>query len=116
MVKVKRLSNRAINAVLELASPTRIADTDGMKIDAHQHFWNYDANQYQWIGDDKLRRDFLPEDLAKEQAKVTLDGSIAVQARETVEESRWLLNLADHYALITGVVGWVDLRSATVER
>ena len=87
-----------------------------MKIDAHQHFWNYDATQYQWIGDDKLRRDFLPADLAKEQAKVRLDGSIAVQARETVEESRWLLNLADHYPLIKGVVGWVDLRSATVER
>ena len=87
-----------------------------MNLDAHQHFWNYDPKQYPWINDDKLRRDFLPADLAKEQAKVKLDGSIAVQARESVEESRWLLNLADHYPLIKGVVGWVDLRSASVEK
>ena len=85
-------------------------------LDAHQHFWNYDPKQYPWISDDKLRHDFLPADLAKEQAKVKLDGSIAVQARESVEESRWLLNLADHYPLIKGVVGWVDLRSDSVEK
>src|SRR2546422_933157 len=88
-----------------------------MKLDAHQHFWNYDAKQYPWIPPGSpLQRDWLPADLAKKQARVGLDGSIAVQARETVEESRWLLNLADHYPLIKGVVGWVDLRSATVEK
>src|SRR5262249_11039638 len=87
-----------------------------MKLDAHQHFWNYDAKQYPWIGDDKLRRDFLPTDLATELKRAGLHGSIAVQARTTVDESRWLLNLADHFPLIKGVVGWVDLLSSTVER
>jgi L-fuconolactonase len=87
-----------------------------MRLDAHQHFWNYDARQYPWINDDKLRRDFLPKDLATELERVHLDGSIAVQARTTVDESRWLLTLADHFPLIKGVVGWVDLLSATVER
>ena len=88
-----------------------------MRIDGHQHFWNYSAKEYSWINEKarRIARDFLPQDLDRELKKVHLDGSIAVQARQTVEESRWLLNLADHYPLIKGVVGWVDLRSARVE-
>ena len=88
-----------------------------MKIDAHQHFWIFDPTQYPWINDElkKLRRDFLPADLERELAKVKLDGSIAVQARQTLDESRWLLTLADHSALVKGVVGWVDLQSEKVE-
>src|SRR3954470_1948058 len=86
-----------------------------MRIDSHQHFWNYSAREYPWIGDKRIARDFLPKDLEAELKPVRLDGSIAVQARQTVEESRWLLNLADHYPLVKGVVGWVDLRSPRVE-
>jgi L-fuconolactonase len=88
-----------------------------MRIDSHQHFWNYSAKEYPWIGEKakRIARDFLPEDLERELKKVNLDGSIAVQARQSIEESRWLLNLADHYPSIKGVVGWIDLRSATVE-
>lgn len=89
-----------------------------MNIDAHQHFWTYDATEYPWITDEKsiLRRDYLPEDLAREQAKVNFAGSIAVQARQTLEESRWLLALADRTERIKGVVGWVDLCSERVEQ
>lgn len=62
-----------------------------------------------------IRRNFLPPDLEREQAKVGFDGSIAVQARQTLEESRWLLELAGQNRVIKGVVGWVDLRSDRVE-
>jgi len=88
-----------------------------MRIDSHQHFWNYSAKEYPWINDKakRIARDFLPNDLEREFKKVHLEGSIAVQARQTVQESRWLLNLANHYPLIKGVVGWVDVRSARVE-
>ena len=88
-----------------------------MKIDAHQHFWVFDPTQYPWINDElkKLRRDYLPGDLERELAGTNLDGSIAVQARQTLEESRWLLTLADHSPLVKGVVGWVDLQSERVE-
>jgi len=58
-----------------------------------------------------LRRDFLPEDLMRVQAPLGLDGSIAVQARQTLAETEWLLQLADRYSFIKGVIGWVDLRS-----
>lgn len=86
-----------------------------MRLDSHQHFWIYDEAQYPWIPKGTpLQRDWLPADLAKLQEPLGIDGSIAVQARQTVEESRWLLTLADHDPRIKGVVGWVDLRSSEV--
>jgi L-fuconolactonase len=87
-----------------------------MNLDSHQHFWRYDAVQYPWIpANSPLQRDWLPADLEREQSKVGLDGAIAVQARQTLEESRWLLELARDNLRIRGVVGWVDLRSDRVE-
>src|SRR5688572_9635768 len=88
-----------------------------MKIDSHQHFWRYDAAQYPWIPQGSpLHRDWLPADLGPLLTATGLDGCIAVQARQSLEESRWLLELAEHHAIVKGVVGWVDLRSADVER
>lgn len=87
-----------------------------MRLDSHQHFWSYDEQQYPWIPNaSPLHRDWLPEDLEREQVKVGMEGSVAVQARQTVEESRWLLELAECYPLIRAVVGWVDLRADDVE-
>ncbi len=81
-----------------------------MKIDTHQHFWRYDPVAYPWIPDGSaLQRDWLPADLAPCLAAAGLDGCVAVQARQTLEESRWLLALADKHPFIAGVVGWVDL-------
>ena len=37
-----------------------------------------------------------------------------MQARQTLEETRWLLQLASETSFVLGVVGWVDLRSADV--
>jgi L-fuconolactonase len=88
-----------------------------MRIDSHQHFWRYSAEQYPWIQPDwSIRRDFLPADLEPLLAAAGIDGTIAVQARQSLEESRWLLELADESPIIKGVVGWVDLRSPVVEQ
>lgn len=88
-----------------------------MRIDAHQHFWKYSAEGYPWIGTgmERLARDRLPVDLAPLAAAEGIGGTVAVQARQSLEESRWLLELADADPLIRGVVGWVDLRSTHVE-
>ncbi len=92
-----------------------MASLPNERIDAHQHFWTYSAEEYPWIPvGTPLHRDWLPEDLAREQMPLGVNGCIAVQARQTLEESRWLLDLADHHARIRAVVGWADLRSATV--
>ncbi|HYP17367.1 MAG TPA: amidohydrolase family protein, partial [Opitutus sp.] len=56
-----------------------------------------------------LRRDFLPADLEREIGAAGIEGVISVQARQTLEETRWLLDLAREHAFIRGVVGWVPL-------
>ncbi len=87
-----------------------------MSIDSHQHFWRYTAAEYPWMKPEwPIRRDFLPLDLAREMAKVGIEGCVAVQAQQTVDEARWLLSLADAQPFIKGVVGWVDLQSDRVE-
>jgi L-fuconolactonase len=84
-----------------------------MKLDAHQHFWRYSASEYPWIPKGSLLEgDWLPKDLAGLQTPLGFQGSVAVQARQTLEETRWLLALADQHPEIRGVVGWVDLRSS----
>ena len=87
-----------------------------MKIDAHQHFWRYDPAQYGWIDSSmaKLQRDFGPADLESVQQGCGIDASIAVQARQTVEETRWLLELADQHPRIAAVVGWVPLAAPNI--
>jgi len=87
-----------------------------MRIDAHQHFWRYNAAEYGWIDESmqSLRRDFLPQELKRELDLAGFDGAIAVQARQTLDETRWLLQLAETSSFIVGVVGWVDLRSLDV--
>jgi L-fuconolactonase len=87
-----------------------------MQIDAHQHFWLYNSLEYSWIDDSMatLRRNFLPKDLGGGLKSTGFDGSIAVQARQSLEETRWLLELAGKSASIVGVVGWIDLRSPNV--
>jgi L-fucono-1,5-lactonase len=84
-----------------------------IRIDAHQHFWQYTAEEYGWINDQMapLRRDFLPRDLKPRLDENGMHGSIAVQARQSLEETRWLLELAEQNSFIEGVVGWVDLKS-----
>ncbi|MBI1348370.1 amidohydrolase family protein [bacterium] len=88
-----------------------------MGIDAHQHFWIYSPEEYPWIGPNMvpLRRDFQPEDLGTLLAAAGLNHSVAVQARQSLDETRWLLELAAGHPVIHGVVGWVDLRSPEVD-
>jgi L-fuconolactonase len=87
-----------------------------MRIDAHQHFWRYNSDEFDWIDDSMsvLRRDFMPGDLKPELERARFRGSVAVQARQSLEETRWLLELASSSLQILGVVGWVDLRSPDV--
>ena len=90
-----------------------------LKLDSHQHFWNYSANpgHFPWMSDElgALRRNFMPSDLAPLTAAAGIDGTIAVQARELEIETDFLLELAAQDTTIKGVVGWVDLCAADVE-
>lgn len=87
-----------------------------MTIDAHHHFWRYTPEEYGWIDDAMraIRRDFLPEHLAAELAVARVDGAISVQARQSLAETEWLLEMAARHDFLRGVVGWVELVSPSV--
>ena len=89
-----------------------------MKIDSHQHFWQYNSDEYSWINNSmcRVRRDFLPAHLKQEISAVGIEGVVAVQGRQSLVETEWLLGLATHSPFIKGVVGWVSLISADVDR
>lgn len=88
-----------------------------MKIDSHQHYWHFNTDDYGWMGDNMsvIKRDFLPIDLLPELQNLGFDGSVAVQARQNMEETNWLLQLADENPYIKGVVGWLNLQLENVE-
>ena len=81
------------------------------KIDSHHHLWAINDTDYVWMGPEHgiLRRDFLCADLEAVLDESGIDGSVAVQARQMVEETDWLLGLAETSPRIRGVVGWVPL-------
>jgi len=82
-----------------------------MRIDSHQHFWDIGQFRYPWMpeGESPLRRNFLPPDLKPILQRNRFDGSVVVQANVVIEETHWLLELAEQHEFIRGVVGWVDL-------
>jgi L-fuconolactonase len=83
------------------------------KIDAHHHLWRYSPQEYAWIGDNmpQLRRDFLVADLEGELSNASFAGAVAVQARQSREETDWLLSLAGGSQAILGVIGWAPIAS-----
>ncbi len=87
-----------------------------MKIDSHQHFWNYDPHKHSWIDDSMkvLKKDFLPHQLEIHLKNNDFNGCVAVQADTSVAETTYLLQLADKNPFIKGVVGWVNLLSDDV--
>ena len=82
-----------------------------MRIDSHQHFWNYNQEEYGWISDEMsgLRRDFTPADLREEIGPAGIDGVISIQARQTITETQQLLMYAKDNDFIKGVVGWLPI-------
>ena len=87
-------------------------------IDAHHHLWKYSPADYPWMldGMEAIRRDFLIEDLTAVLQESGIAGSVAVQARQTLIETRWLLDLASAHSIIRGVVGWVPLTNSNLTR
>src|ERR1700753_1083475 len=86
------------------------------RIDAHQHFWKFDPIRDAWITPDMrvIQRDFLPEHLYPLLQEAGIEGRVLVQADQSEDENDFLLDLADKFDFIKGVVGWVDLRHPDV--
>lgn len=88
-----------------------------MRVDSHQHFWNYSPTEYGWISHEmpEIRKSFGPEDLQTLLDEQGIDACVSVQARQSLEENDYLIGLAEKHEFIKGLVGWVDLRSEKVE-
>jgi L-fuconolactonase len=89
-----------------------------MIVDSHQHFWQGGRFDYPWMSPElgKLYRDFLPSQLEPILQQCGVAKTVLVQASNSLAETHWLLSLADSYPFIAGVVGWVDLTDAGIER
>ena len=81
------------------------------RIDAHHHLWRYTEAEYGWIDNAmaELQRNYTPADLSRAMESARIDGTIAVQARQTLEETHDLLSLADAHPFIEAVVGWAPI-------
>jgi len=84
-----------------------------MVIDAHHHFWQFDAARHAWITPEMqaIRKDFLPDDLKPVLAANNVDACVTVQVDQTEQETELLVALAAEHEFMAGVVGWVDLRA-----
>ena len=82
-----------------------------MIVDAHHHLWDPASADYPWMTEEvaAIRRRFAPDDLAPLLAWHGIDGTVVVQARAALDETRELLALAEDVPWLLGVVGWVDL-------
>jgi L-fuconolactonase len=88
-----------------------------MNIDAHNHFWKFDPVRHDWITGEMaaIKKDFSPDDLLPLLRSNNIGGTVAVQVDQTEDETRYLLELADQFSFIKGVVGWVDLRASDLK-
>ena len=88
-----------------------------MLIDTHHHYWNYNPVDFDWIDDEMtaIRRDFLPVDLKAILSANGVDGVVSVQARQCLEETDWLLEMAAENEFMRGVVGWVPLIAENIQ-
>ncbi len=89
-----------------------------MIIDTHHHLWNYNPVEFDWIDDEMaaIRKSFLPADLQATLANTGVEGVVTVQARQSLEETNWLLKLASENDFIKGVVGWVPLADGSIQQ
>jgi L-fuconolactonase len=86
-------------------------------IDSHQHFWKYNTKDFDWLTDDMavIRKDFLPPELGSIYDANNVEGCVGIQVNQTEKENELLLNYAEQFNFIKGIVGWIDLMADNVE-
>ena len=86
-------------------------------IDAHQHFWNYNTKDFDWITDEMsvIRKDFLPADLEPVYKANNVEGCVTVQVNQSEDENEVFLKYAAENDFIKGTVAWVDLMAENVD-
>src|SRR5690349_4242807 len=81
-------------------------------VDAHQHYWQIQNFEYPWhkqVNRPEMQRDYMPSEILPKMQALGIQYSVLIQADNSLDETAWMLDLAEQYPSIAGVVGWVDL-------
>jgi L-fuconolactonase len=80
-------------------------------IDTHVHTWNFDRAAYDWLKNDTsiLNRNYDIGELAAERIEAGVTEGVLVQAANNLDDTHWMLEVAEKNDWITGVVGWLPL-------
>jgi L-fuconolactonase len=78
---------------------------------AHQHFRDLDLVEYPWLGPhiSAINRTYEPADPEPHLAATGVEATVVVQAANSLADTAYMLEQADRYPRIAGVVGWVPL-------
>ena len=88
-----------------------------MYLDSHQHFWTLSRGDYSWMTPNysAIYKNFTPDNLIPLIAEKNVTETIIVQAADTVAETEFILDIANHNSFVKGVVGWVDFEDPNVK-
>ena len=80
-------------------------------VDSHQHFWSLSTPWFDWPTRDlkPIYRDYAPSDLRPQIEAAGVSKTVIVQAAPHLEETTFILGIADETDFVAGVVGWIDL-------
>lgn len=84
-------------------------------IDAHQHFWHPARGDYVWMppNDPVLTRRYCPNDILACLTATGVEHTVLVQAAPSVEETEYMLGIADSTPHVAKVVGWINFEDRT---
>jgi L-fuconolactonase len=83
------------------------------RIDSHMHFWTLAMEQHYslWMTPDLkvLYGDYGPRDARPLMDENDVEGAVLVSAASHVDETAYLLGIADTNDFVRGVVAWIDM-------
>ncbi|MCB0230673.1 MAG: hypothetical protein KDH90_16415, partial [Anaerolineae bacterium] len=77
----------------------------------HQHLWDLSKVEYAWLvpAYGPLYRTYLATELEPQMAEAGVSATILVQSANSYADTVYMLDQADVYPWMIGVVGWTDL-------
>ncbi len=80
-------------------------------IDCHQHLWDLSKVEYSWLvpAYGPLYRTYLASELAPQLQEAGVAATVVVQSANSFEDTVYMLDQADAFPWMIGVVGWMPL-------
>ena len=80
-------------------------------IDAHQHVWDLDRARYDWLTDEMrpIDRTMTEDEVLPQLQRAGVQGVVLVQAADEVADTELMLDVAERYPQVVGVVAYVPL-------